>query len=170
MSHNARQTPREAQQGACRVLALDPGTTETAWLVWDGRQIHGSGILPNEDLREQLHRLLPVSGVAPEHLAVEMIASMGMPVGREVFETVLWIGRLIEAWNGPYTLVYRQEVKLHLCGSVRAKDPHVRQALLDLVGAQGTKKAPGPTHGLRSHTWSALGVAICWWDTKREGE
>ena len=36
-------------------------------------------------------------------------------VGREVFDTVLWIGRFIEAWQahgGEYQLIYRRQVKL----------------------------------------------------------
>ena len=37
---------------------------------------------------------------------------------------------------------------------------NIRQALLDLIGPQGTKKAPGPTYGVRSHEWAALAVAV----------
>jgi hypothetical protein len=59
-----------------------------------------------------------------------------------------------------YELVYRRDVKMFLCGSNRAKDGNIRQALLDLVGPQGTKKAPGPTYGLRGDEWAALAVAV----------
>ncbi|MDB5975178.1 MAG: hypothetical protein JWR07_1938 [Nevskia sp.] len=103
-------------------------------------------------------------------LAVEMIASYGMPVGREVFETCVWIGRFKQAWYSPdeVMLVYRKDVKLHLCGSPRAKDPNVRQALIDLYPATGggktpqigTKAKPGPLFGVTSHAWPALGVAL----------
>jgi len=65
-----------------------------------------------------------------------MIASYGMPVGREVFETCLWIGRFIECWCGPYTLVYRREVKSFLCADSRAKDSNVRQAVIDRYGGK----------------------------------
>ncbi|MBQ1764316.1 MAG: hypothetical protein IIZ92_15615 [Aquincola sp.] len=95
-------------------------------------------------------------------LAIEMIASYGMPVGREVFETCVWIGRFVQAWHSPdkVRLVYRRDVKLHLCGSPRAKDPNIRQALIDKLGPAGTKKDPGPTYGVKSHAWAALGVAV----------
>jgi len=43
---------------------------------------------------------------------------------------------------------------------MRAKDANIRQALLDLIGPQGTKKTPGPTYGIKSHTWAALAVAV----------
>ena len=57
-------------------------------------------------------------------------------------------------------LVYRKDVKLHLCGSPRAKDPNIRQALLDKLGPVGTKRQPGPCYGVKSHAWAALGVAV----------
>jgi hypothetical protein len=105
-----------------------------------------------------------------DRLCIEMIASYGMPVGREVFETCVWIGRFQQAWNAPdaVELVYRKDVKLHLCGTTKAKDPNVRQALLDLFPPTGggktpqigTKKQPGPLYGVSSHAWPALGVAI----------
>jgi hypothetical protein len=55
-------------------------------------------------------------------------------------------------------------VKLHLCNSPRAKDGNVRQALIDRVGPQGTKKGQGPTYGIKSHEWAALAVAVYGWD------
>jgi hypothetical protein len=59
-------------------------------------------------------------------------------------------------------------VKLHLCGTNKAKDANVRQALLDMfprtgggaVPQVGTKKEPGPLYGISTHAWPALGVAI----------
>ena len=102
-------------------------------------------------------KLLQTAGMT----GAAMIASYGMPVGAEVFETCVWIGRFFEAWTLPSVprLVFRRDVKLHLCGTTVAKDPHIRQRLLDLIGPQGTKKAPGPTYGVRSHAWAALAVA-----------
>jgi hypothetical protein len=142
------------------ILALDPGTTETGWaLLYEDGKVEDSGVCANEDVLSilSLHR-----HSMWVRLAIEMIASYGMPVGREVFETCVWIGRFKQAWRAPdeVQLVYRQDVKLYLCGTPRAKDPNVRQALLDLLGPQGTKKAPGPTYGVKSHAWAALGVAV----------
>jgi hypothetical protein len=42
----------------------------------------------------------------------------------------------------------------------------VRQALIDRLGPQGTKKNPGPTYGMRSHLWAALAVGVYAWDVK----
>jgi hypothetical protein len=146
------------------VLAIDPGTDQSAYVYWShsSKTILGHDILPNEQLlRMFLNRHWRLWDSWDNHLAIEMIASYGMPVGREVFETCLWIGRFMQASGSPNPgLYYRKDVKLHLCGSPRAKDGKVRQALIDLVGPQGTKKAPGPTYGIKSHTWAALAVAV----------
>lgn len=145
------------------VLAIDPGTTQSAWVRWDGQRILEAGIDDNE------HCLgFWQSAGKHEHLAVEMIASYGMPVGREIFETCVWIGRFIQAWDGPYSLVYRKDVKLELCDSPRANDATIRQALIDRVGPQGKKATPGPTYGIKADMWAALGVAVTWWDTVRD--
>ena len=58
-----------------------------------------------------------------------------------------------------------QQIKVHLCESARAKDGNVRQALIDRIGAQGTKKKPGPTYGVSKDVWAALAVAVCAHDT-----
>ena len=140
-----------------RVLAIDPGNEQSAWVEWDGQTIRNHGKGPNADVLE----VIPACN--PDVLAVEEICSFGMPVGREVFHTCIWTGRFLqvaESFNIPYELIPRREVKLYLCNSLRAKDSNVRQALIDKVGPQGTKKHPGPTYGIKADTWQALGLAV----------
>jgi hypothetical protein len=148
------------------VLAIDPGPEQSAYVVLDKGNPCGEGIVSNDELRSMVRRL-----DCPE-LAIEGIACYGMPVGKETFDTCIWIGRFIEAHGGRHTLVYRPEIKQHLCRSARAKDANVRQALIDRFGpgkdkAIGKKASPGPLYGIKSHCWSALAVAVTWWDTKR---
>lgn len=140
-------------------LAIDPGTTESGWCVFGSGKVTSSGVMQNAELLDWIGGDPDLHDVA---LAIEMIASYGMAVGREVFETCVWIGRFQQAWHTPEAvrMVYRRDVKLHLCGSPRAKDPNIRQALLDLIGPQGTKKSPGPLYGIKSHAWAALAVAV----------
>jgi hypothetical protein len=141
------------------MLAIDPGTTESAYVVYDvAYGIRGYDKLPNQNLLDVLPGLWKVGG---PNVAIEMIASYGMAVGREVFETCLWVGRFIERLQpGPVRLVYRNEVKSHLCHSMKAKDGNIRQALVDKLGPPGKKKAPGPTYGISGDVWAALGVAV----------
>ena len=64
--------------------------------------------------------------------------------------------------------VYRSEVKMKLCHSMRAKDGNIRQAIIDRYPATGggaipqigTKNQPGPLYGISKDLWSALAVAI----------
>lgn len=137
------------------ILAIDPGTTSSGYVLFAGGIAADSGVLAN-------NRVLEMVRTWPGPLAVEMIASYGMPVGAEVFETVRWIGRFQQAYQDPdaVRLVFRKDVKMHLCGTPRAKDANIRQALIDKLGAPGTKKNPGPTYGVKSHAWAALGVAV----------
>lgn len=147
------------------ILALDPGTSETGWVEFRDGRVLGSGVDDNDTVLKVL-RAYPQGRT----LAIEMVASYGMPVGREVFETCVWIGRFVQAWHAPeqVRLVYRKDVKLHLCQDSRAKDPNVRQAILDLFPRTGggktpqigTKGQPGPLYCVSSHAWSALGVAL----------
>jgi hypothetical protein len=145
------------------LLALDPGTTETGYIFYGDTTPYVCGVAKNHEVLELVKK-----HAGP--IACEMIASYGMAVGKEVFETCVWIGRFQQAYFNPdlFNLVYRREVKIHLCGSVKAKDANIRQAILDLFpttggGATpqvGTKSKPGPLYGVSSHVWPALGVAL----------
>ena len=151
-----------AQRLETVVVAIDPGCTKSAYVVLQGRHLLAFGLEDNHVLLESLARY-DVSRKSCR-LVVEMIASYGMPVGREVFETCMWIGRFRQAFDGPCSLVYRREVKMHLCGSMRANDGTVRQALMDRFGPRGTKKNPGMLYGLKADLWQALAVAVTWQD------
>ena len=147
------------------ILAVDPGTKTSALVMLQETAVVNAVIENNLSLRDRLNKW---PERADDILLVEWVESFGMPVGREVFETCLWIGRFVEAWGGPYRLLPRRHVKLELCGSSRAKDANVRQALLDSFPATGGGKTPqvgtaakqGPLYGIKSHLWSALAVAV----------
>lgn len=154
-----------------RLLAIDPGTTESAWVVWDGQRITHFGKDPNEEL---LNHIPGMADGMTEHCCIEMVASFGMPVGAEVFETVYWIGRFAQAYGSSCLIrndrfgvsrLTRNQIKNHLCHSSKAKDANIRQAIIDRLGHPGTKKTPGATYGVSGDIWSALAVALTWWDT-----
>jgi hypothetical protein len=137
------------------ILALDPGTHQTGYCNFHNG-IGETGVMANDDMLEYVKR------DGSNLLAIEMIASYGMPVGREVFETCVWIGRFAQAWRQPerVMLAYRKDVKMHLCGTNRAKDANVWQALKDRFGEPGTKAKPGALYGVASHARAALAVAV----------
>ncbi len=114
------------------LLAIDPGPVESAYVCWTGERINYFGKTGNDQL---LHI---ASAQSVHHVVIEMIASYGMPVGAEVFETCVWIGRFVQAWGGEQYVdrIKRAEVKSHLCHSDKEKDGNVRQAVIDSLGAQ----------------------------------
>lgn len=153
-------------EGVGKLIAIDPGNELSAFVVFGSGGLLRHGKLSNYDMLGTLAvEYSSTNENSDAVLAIEMIASYGMAVGREVFETCVWIGRFIQAWPGSHELVFRRDVKLHLCGDSRAKDPNVRQALIDRYGpgkdkAIGTKKFPGPLYGFAADMWSALAVAV----------
>lgn len=148
------------------IFAIDPGTTKSGWCLYHDEVVLRSGVDDNEKVRAMLLNARNAGWA----LAIEWIESFGMAVGKEVFITVRWIGRFMECTQSPdaVMLIPRKEVKMLLCGSMKAKDANIRQALLDRFPSSGggktpqvgTKSAPGPLYGVSSHAWSALAVAV----------
>jgi len=168
-----------------RILGIDPGTTQSAFCVIDTLEGIGAAtplpvafaIAENEQVAEVLR-----SKDFPHPLdacVIEMVECFGMPVGREVFRTLVWIGRFEAAWEtvarSPVIEVGRKAVVSHHCGSARGKDANVRQALIDRYGGEGgkraavgLKKSPGPLYGIAKDAWSALAIALWYADTQAE--
>jgi len=151
-----------------KILAIDPGPDKTGLIVWTGLSILRAEVIDNYDLLGEMRNRFPL--MQSDALAIEMIASYGMAVGREVFETCTWIGRFTEAWESRRPelarYIYRRDIKLHHCQSPRAKDTNIRQALIDKYGPPGTKKEPGITYGLKSHLWAAFALATYFTETQ----
>ena len=158
-----------------KIFAIDPGTTHSGYVIveHDGREITrvlSRGKLPNEDLLRQL----PYN-VGRAEIVVEMVASYGMAVGREVFETCVWIGRFLQLGavlpeQQPCHIVYRLEEKKALCHNGHAKDGNIMQALVDRYACgqpnhgKGTKASPGFFYGFSKDAWQAMAVAVTWLD------
>jgi hypothetical protein len=150
------------------ILALDPGTSETAWLEWSlsDQRILRFGFERNIDIIGLLGGIAPRDctgpAIDPDYVICEGLACYGAAVGAEVFETAYWIGEYRGMCRNqhPFVLVPRLTVKVHHCHTAKAKDANVRQALIDRLGGKGTKANPGPTYGISSHNWSTLAIAV----------
>lgn len=160
------------------VIAIDPGNTESAYvhIGADYRPL-AFGKAPNDDVRTWLANLADEVHTSPT-FTIEMVASYGMAVGADVFETCVWIGRFAETidmgidYCSEARLVYRRDIKLHHCGTSKAKDPNITQALIDRFApgvsnkGKGTKAAPGWFYGFHSDIWQAYALAVYVADTE----
>ena len=159
-----------------KILAIDPGSTESGWCVIDAetRRPIRFGKDDNDDVLDWCYDHDTFADV--DLAVIEMIASYGMAVGKTVFETCVWIGRLSEALRRKgieVELVYRRAVKDHHCDrNPKAKDANVRQALVDRFApgvrnhGKGTKADPGWFYGFHRDVWQAYALAVYAADTR----
>jgi hypothetical protein len=169
-------------EGGSMILGIDPGNKETALVLIDEQRIPlFAEKIENGQIDDFIYRQFPPNTYWPKEIGIECISSYGMAVGAEVFETAEWSGRirqLCRMYTAPGHIwrVYRKQVKLNLCGTHKAKDGNIRQALIDRYPAIGggkipqigTKKEQGPLYGLHSDLWAALAVAHTVADMKDE--
>lgn len=153
------------------LLAIDPGNKESGYVVVDVYEGKIQKILirekaKNKELLEWIKWDFP--GITD--VAIEMVASYGMAVGATVFDTCVWIGRFMQQVktfipNADMHRIYRKDEKICICGSMKAKDSNIRQALVDIYApggdnyGKGTKDNPGFFYGFKSDIWQAFAVA-----------
>lgn len=145
------------------ILAIDPGCTESAYAILNEQlKPVDFGKVYNVDMLDV------IENKDYDSIAIEMVASYGMAVGKEIFETVFWIGRFWETARNTdckyMQLIYRKDEKMNLCHSMKAKDSNIRQALIDRFGVVGTKKAPGWFYGVSKDVWAAIAVGVTYHD------
>ncbi len=154
------------------VVAIDPGPTKSALVLLNlKREIIFRAYDHNDTARKSLSGWQMPGTV----MVIERMQSMGMAVGASVFETCYNIGRFVEMWPLDSYLVSRGQVKMEICGSMRAKDPNIRQAMMDLYGGErraciGTKKQPGKLYGIAGDLWSALAIGNAFINFMGRGE
>lgn len=143
-----------------RVLCIDPGSVKSGWVVMD----HGKRVLAHGwDLNETIlnHYLYEKRADYQDFdtLVIEDVTHMGMAVGRDVFETVRWSGR----FDADRTAVFidRKQVKLNLCGNPRAKDPNIRQAIIDRYGGDSVAIGGKKCQACKGKGWKGRSRPPC---------
>lgn len=151
-----------------KIMAIDPGNVESAYCVVKAETM--------QPLRfEKLTNEALIADLAFENyrdvdaFVIERVASYGLAVGRDVFETCEWIGRFIQCIFSTYgktpQFIYRKQEKQIICGDLTAKDANIRRALIDkyakhdLKNGKGTVKNPDFFYGFRADIWAAFAVA-----------
>lgn len=155
------------------ILAIDPGNVQSGFCLLNEYNAYpvNVGKKPNAEVREYLNYIYHTMKI--DGIAIENVESYGMPVGREVFDTCIEIGRLTqlaEQYGWPVQYIYRHEEKLNLCNSARANDTTIKHALVDRFApgepnyGKGTKKNPGWFYGFSNDMWSAYAVGVTYID------
>ena len=155
------------------IIAIDPGNEFSAFCVFEEGNLKPKefGKVSNKVLLNQLDDFSE-----NDECAIEMIASYGMAVGKEVFQTCVWIGRVAERFKEPKTTIYRKDENMHICQNMKAKDTNIRRALIDrfaqhdLANGKGTKKNPDFFYGFKSDCWAAFAVGITYIETRRKNK
>ena len=94
------------------IIAIDPGTTQSAMVCWDGKEVIGFTKNENVFIRNQLREAKRECT-----LVIEEINPYTM--GKSIRDTILWSGVFQEVWENQYRPVEyipRREVIGHLCG------------------------------------------------------
>ena len=162
-----------------KVFAIDPGNIESGYCLVEYKgdkitKILESGKVENNEL---LYGLFRTYGMRyhddPPQLAIELIESYGMAVGRTVFDTCIWTGRFIQrvmdkkdvSAKVEVNFITRREEKLEICKSVKANDSNIRRQLIDLYAqhdfqnGKGTKRDKDFFYGFKADMWAAFAVA-----------
>lgn len=164
------------------VIAIDPGNTMSGVCIvrTDDFKPLWFDKLENKAVMTGIIEHMPEDSQGNVESCIEMVACYGMPVGREVFDTCVWIGRFFEklrqAFGCTCKRIYREEEKTRLCHSSKANDATIKQALVDRFAygqsnyGKGTKKEPGWFYGFKADVWSAYAVGVTYIDKGREKE
>lgn len=161
-----------------KVLAIDPGSERSAYVLMNSDYTVSNGTAGkfSNDLTLKLAKDLGAIWGTELTVVIEMVASYGMAVGKEVFDTCVWIGRFTQAAMDagcPVHYVLRMEEKMCLCHSSRARDGNIRQALIDRFArfdkksGKGTRKCPDTFYGFAADMWAAFAVGVTWLDRQK---
>ena len=155
------------------IYGIDAGNVESAYVIADteqGLKPIEKGKLNNEVL---IKKLIKQSSEHNCEFGVEMVASYGMAVGKTVFDTCVWVGRFQQAIverNNKMQFIYRKDVKMNLCNTMRANDSNIIQALVDRFApnvrnkGKGVKDNQGWFYGFSKDIWQSYAVVVTYYD------
>ncbi len=168
------------------IIGIDPGQERSAWVYYESDKSDPEVEAAEADNRVVAQVVDDRSGWSCSGLVIEWPVSYGLPVGNSIFQTCRWIGKFESAFKGCCVFVTRPDIVRHFCGRTHYKDPdtgakrgvtkaNVKAALYERFGgdrksAVGTKKNPGPLHGMKGdHVYDALACAVWYAETMEDG-
>lgn len=144
-------------------FCIDPGTDKSAWCqihTWSDElpTLWDKGYEGNAELLERIGEW-SAERASFDLLLIEGVASYGRQVGKDVFDTCIWIGRFLEAAGGGRVL-YRPDICHTLTGTRGAPKSHVWVAVRNLYG--GDRKAYGAKcPACKGRGWRGRGRPKC---------
>lgn len=161
----AKKKPNPAEANTGRILAIDPGNVQSAFVLLSlvDRRPLNFGKIDNWELRASL-----ANGDIPSFgtLVSEFPRPRGQLASKELFDTAAWIGVFEEVVrsNRPTVEIERmdrKDVKMTLCEHPRAKDPQIRQALIDLYGGETVAIGGKKCSKCKGKGWFGAGRPTC---------
>lgn len=153
------------------ILGIDTGSEETGICLIEATTFKPIvfGKIPNVNMFDWFNQNNDKINEENCIVAYEQFKNYGMPIGDSTIKSIEWNGRFLQHLEDVYNIkqwhpVMRVEEKINICGSIKAKDSNIRQALINRFGEVGTKKKPGFFYGFKKDIWSAFAVAVTFID------
>jgi hypothetical protein len=160
-----------------RIFAIDPGTTESAYVIYSNNSIHH----PQKDGGYVIERLgwhieekgkldnsvllfiLKTEDTISHYIIEDMQGGKGRVLGRTTIETIKWIGRFQQEIKSTFGIetnfLFRKTVESHILKSLekpypfKSPDSNIRHALI--------ARFADKTKGLANDEWQAFALAVC---------
>lgn len=147
-----------------RILAIDPSYKGSTYILTEGIKPVEFGILDNNN---RLLAYLDENQTKIDTVLIESMTSFGQIAGKDVYETLIWIGRFYQkALYLRYTtyLVNRKAIVTWHCGVAKGGDTGVRKSLIgkyaihDYKSGKGTKGNRDFFYGFHADIWQAFAI------------
>ncbi len=143
------------------IYGIDPGTERSGYVLIARRdyELVDAQVIDNPTLRMYMRN--PPKLPHEAELCVEFMVPRGMPTSAEEMRTMFELGRIVEAWGAEYRPITRQEVKMAICGTPRAKDANIRAAIIDIYGGEAVAIGGKKCGVCKGKGWLGRGRETC---------
>ena len=145
------------------VIGVDPGSKQSAFVWWNGKEILEKGLHPNEELIPILCHKWNTNR-EPITLAIESMVHIHVPktgklkgAGKDICDTLRWEGQFYRAWLGDREFVPGHIIRKALGAK---NDKEIRMVLIQRFGVELTSGLKGKGY----HLWRAFAVCVYYMD------
>lgn len=153
-----------------RILAIDPSYKGSTYILTEGiKPVEFEIVADNNHLLAYLDE----NQTRFDKVLIESMSSYGQIVGRDVFDTLVWIGRIQQkAIDLRYDTIiyYRKAIVTWHCGIARGGDTGVRKSLIgkyathDFKSGKGTKNNRDFFYGFHADIWQAFAITAYYYE------